>query len=413
MNNLTRFELRKIVKRKSFLLAALILLVLLVFVTTINIFSERMPQTVGKTITGLHAIQIKQHYDRQHAGVLDADKIAGIIDRYHEVRDNPKNLDPKTKEITNEAFAKYEVKDYLILNLIRTGFSPLSEYNHYIIDGLTRADAVHFYDKRTEKVKEYLNMDYTYGNYSAKDKAYFLKLNQKIDTPFKINYKSGWENVLNNASGMIIAISFVMCICIAPVFASEYQSGADAVILSSRYGRSKLISAKLKSSVLFTTGFYGISILLYIMITLGIYGADGWDSNLQIISLLAPFPMTILKACVWTIIIGYLGCLMMMSITLVLSSRLKSPFPVIIWSMVILFGSMFIPYSKSSRTINHFIQILPNKLMDGYDAITHYEVYHLFGQLLPRHYVMVGVAIIGTVLLMPLAYWGFKKHQVA
>lgn len=256
-------------------------------------------------------------------------------------------------------------------------------------------------------------MDYTFGNYSAKDKAYFMNLNQKIDTPFKINYKSGWENILNNSSGMIIAICFVMCICIAPIFASEYQSGADAVILSSRYGRSKLISAKLKAGILFTTGLYGISMLLYYMITLGIYGAEGWNSNLQTISFLAPFPMTILEASLWTILIGYLGCLMMMSITLVLSSLLKSSFPVIIWSMVILFGSMFIPYSKSSRTINHFIQLLPNRIMDGYDAITHYEVYHLFGQIFPRHLIMIIVAILVTVLLMPIAHRGFKKHQVA
>lgn len=413
MDRLTRFELRKIIKRKSFLLAALILLVLLIFVTMINIFSERIPQETGKTVTGLQAIRLKKQYDLQHTGALDANKIAGAIDRYHEVRGNSDNLDPKSKEITDGAYAKYEIKDNLILSLIRTGFSPLNDYNHYIIDDLTRLDAVHFYDKRTEKVKEYLNMDYTYGNYSDQDKDYFLKLNKKISTPFKLNYKSGWENVLNNASGMILAISFVMIICIAPVFASEYQSGADAVILSSRYGRSKLIHAKLKASILFTTGLYGISILSYILITLGVYGWAGWNSNVQILSLIAPFPMTILEAFVWTALIGYLGCLMMMSITLVLSSRLKSPFPVMIWSVAVLFGSMFIPYSKSSRTINHLIQLLPNKIMDGYEAITHYEVYHLFGQILPRHLVMVGVSFIVTVLLMPIAYRGFKKHQVA
>ncbi|MBT2291994.1 ABC transporter permease [Paenibacillus albidus] len=413
MDTLTRFELRKIIKRKSFLLAVLILLVLLVFVTMINIFSERMPQAAERTATGLGAIRLEKQYDLQHAGALDAKKIAGAIERYHNVRGNPDNMDPKSKVITDEAFAKYEIKDFLILNLIRTAFSPLNEYNHYILDDLTPSDAVHFYDKRTEKVKEYLNMDYTYGNYSAQDKSYFLKLNEKISTPFKLNYKSGWENVLNNASGMILVISFVMCICIAPIFAGEYQSGADAVILSSRYGRSKLIYAKLKASILFTTGLYSLSILSYILITLGVYGWEGWNSNLQILSLLAPFPMTVLEACLWTVVIGYLGCLMMMSITLVLSSRLKSPFPVMIWSIVILFGSMFIPYSKSSRTMNHFIQLLPNKIMDGYDAITHYEVYHLFGHILPRHFVVVGVAFIVTVLLLPVAYRGFKKHQVA
>lgn len=86
MDRLTRFELRKIIKRKSFLLAALILLVLLIFVTMINIFSERIPQETGKTVTGLQAIRLKKQYDLQHTGALDANKIAGAIDRYHEVR---------------------------------------------------------------------------------------------------------------------------------------------------------------------------------------------------------------------------------------------------------------------------------------------------------------------------------------
>lgn len=87
MDILTRFELRKIIKRKSFLLAALILAVLLLFVTMINIFSERMPQTAEKTVTGLQAIRLEKQYDRQQAGMLDADKIAGAIERYHEVRE--------------------------------------------------------------------------------------------------------------------------------------------------------------------------------------------------------------------------------------------------------------------------------------------------------------------------------------
>lgn len=85
MDILTRFELRKIIKRKSFLLAALILAVLLLFVTMINIFSERMPQTAEKTVTGLQAIRLEKQYDRQQAGMLDADKIAGAIERYHEI----------------------------------------------------------------------------------------------------------------------------------------------------------------------------------------------------------------------------------------------------------------------------------------------------------------------------------------
>jgi len=412
MDLLTRFELRKIIRKKSFLAGIVILVVASIFITFVSVSSESLSDETGKDLTGLSAISLRKQYDHKLAGAMSTDKMAAVIERYHDMRKDPKNLNEKTKEITDEAYHKYQAKDDMILNLMRSAFSPLKEYNFYMIDSLSPEDASAFYAKRMNKVNEYLDMDYTYGNYSREDKAYYQNMNERIPTPFKLDYSKGWEILFWNSGGIMLAIVFIMCVCVSPLFAGEYQSGADSIILSSRYGRSKVIVAKLKASFLFTTGLFLFGILFYTLLTLGIYGFSGWDASLQTVHLTAPFPLTIFQTYLWTLLIGYLACLMMMSVTLLLSARMKSPFSVIIWSTVLLFVPMFIPYSKSSRLFNHLIQLLPNKMLNSFEALTHYELYHIFGQMIPQHMVMTVLALLVTILLLPFVYRGFRNHQV-
>ena len=55
----------------------------------------------------------------------------------------------------------------------------------------------------------------------------------------------------------------LICIGIAPIFAGEYQSKCDSLILCMKYGRSKLILAKIISGWLYATGVYwGITLII-------------------------------------------------------------------------------------------------------------------------------------------------------
>lgn len=56
--------------------------------------------------------------------------------------------------------------------MISFAFNPSGEYGYDIIDRLKPSDAKAFYQKRMEKVNQYLNDDYSYGNYSAEEKAF-------------------------------------------------------------------------------------------------------------------------------------------------------------------------------------------------------------------------------------------------
>ena len=107
MSILTKFELNKIMRKKSFFAGVAILLFMSVFIAFIDISSEGMPDDTGKELSGMSAISLKKQYDLQHTGLLDEKKLASIINHYHEIRKDPQNLDPQTKKITSEAYVKF------------------------------------------------------------------------------------------------------------------------------------------------------------------------------------------------------------------------------------------------------------------------------------------------------------------
>lgn len=398
-------------RRKSFYAGITVLVFVAIFLASVEGTNAWITAEDGKDLYGIAAIQLRKEYNRQLAGPLTVEKVADAIERYHKTRNDPKNLDQG--EFTNEAYAKYAVKDQQIHNLIRFAFSPVREYDHYIIDKLSPNDATAFYQKRMDKVNEYLNFEYSYGNYSAEDKSFFMKMNESIPVPFQMDYVTGWEKVLQNMLGIFLISAFVIAICLAPVFAGEYQSGADSIILSSRYGRNKVIFAKLKASLIVSLGLIALALTTYTLLLLGICGFDGGSASVQIVDLMAPVPYTVFQTYLWTILIGGLACLLVGAVTLWLSSRMNTPFSVIIIVVILILGPLFIPSSKSSRFFNHMMDLLPSNMMDSFRKVTNYEVFHIFGQLIPEYKVMVGVAVIVIIMLLPFAYQGFKKRQVA
>lgn len=160
-------------------------------------------------------------------------------------------------------------------------------------------------------------------------------------------------------------------------------------------------------------GLIALALTSYTLLLLGICGFDGGSASVQIVDLMAPVPYTVFQTYLWTVFIGGLACLLVGAVTLWLSSRMNTPFSVIIIVMILLLCPLFIPSSKSSRFFNHMMDLLPSNMMDSFRKVTNYEVFHIFGQWIPEHKVMVGVSVIVIIMLLPFTYQGFKKRQVA
>ncbi|WP_341347373.1 ABC transporter permease subunit [Paenibacillus sp. FSL H3-0469] len=412
MNTLTRFEIRKIIRSKLFYVAIGLVTAVVLLLVNMRFTGAYITDPEGKEIKGFAAISLERQYARQQAGPLSTEKIANAIERHNKVLLDPKNIDANGN-LNNQAYAIYEVPDEQINTLIRYAFSPLSQFDYSVMNRLHEDEAKRFYEKRMEKINGYLDYDYSYGNYSDREKTFFNAMNEKLRVPFQMDYVTGWEKVFQNLQNLFLVIALAIGICLAPIFAGEYQRGTDAIILSTRYGRNKVITAKLKAGFILSLGLLFLALMLYTLLLLGIFGFEGAGANLQIIDLLAPVPYTVIQAYLWTILIGSLGCLIVGALTLWLSSRLNSPFSVIIVIGIFLIGPFFIPASKSSRLFNQLMDLFPANMFNGFKKITSYEVIDLFGALILEYKFITGFAIIVIALLLPLTFRAFKKHQVA
>lgn len=232
----------------------------------------------------------------------------------------------------------------------------------------------------------------------------------KADTPLQYGYYGGWEIIINSFELLMFAL-LAVCIVVAPVFSGEYQSGTDAVILSAKYGKTKLTTAKIAASFLFGTAAFILHILVAFVLPLAAFGIDGYDLPVQIANTAIPYPFTFLQAILINIGIIYLVLLAMIGLTLMLSAKMKSPYFVLIILVPVLFIPMFLTPNGTTGAYNLTLFLLPYRA--AMPELGKYISYQFGGLVLDALTVRTVLYGVLAVIMFPLARLGFKKHQVA
>lgn len=417
MNPLFKYEFKKIMKRKATIVAITCVFLCILLLSVLFISENYRVDENGNEITGLSAITLTKEQLSGLKDYLTTEKIAAVFAENQAVMNNPANYTSNENGdsyISNEAYGRYIEKNTEILNLIRRVFSPVRTYNYYILSSLSMSDMDTFYERRTENIATILNMDLSYGNYSEAEKEFFTEMNNKITTPYYFSYTKGWEDILSRGFlSITLLISIAICVCISPIFAFEYQTGADSIVLSTRYGKSKVITAKILAAVFFTTCLYFSAILFFSILMLCNYGITGWNVHFQIVSLLSPYALTMLQVYLYSLIIGYLVIMSSMSFNMLLSANMKTSFSVVVISIIWLLIPLFIPGSKSGLLFSRLMSLLPAKALEVFVLFSSYDIFELFGYIIPLPIAVIAFSSIVILVSLPFAYLGFKKHQVA
>ena len=224
---------------------------------------------------------------------------------------------------------------------------------------------------------------------------------------------TAWEGILggNNAS-WILLIMLVVCIGAAPVFAGEYQSRADSILLCMRYGKSKLISAKILATFLFASSVYIGMWAGVCEIYLAIFGAAGMDLPLEVyyLSMAVSLPLTMGEAVLVVSVLGLFVTWGITALTLCLSAVFKSAYGVIIIDTVMIFSSFFL-YSEYFRYgMKHILALLPSSIDDL--SFQNYTAYTFGSMTFSLPQTLAAAQIILGVLFVLLAHYKFQSHQV-
>ena len=406
---LVKYEFLKILRKKSTLIVMAVSLILTGFLFGLPIIQYQTYNQAG-VIKGTEGIAYEKEQYADLSVPLSEEYIAETIRDVQELFVNPDNIgyDGNEQFLIGDAYWNGVAPREKLLNLIANAYSKPNEilgYNN--LPDLDIKDAAFFYQTMEGKIQTLLNNPSR--KLSDEQKEYWDSMAGKVDTPLQYGYYEGWEVIISSFELLMFAL-LAVCIVVAPVFSGEYQAGTDAVILSAKYGKTKLTTAKIAASLLFGTAAFILHIVVACGLPLVAFGADGWNLPLQIANTTIPYPLTFLQAVLINIGIIYLVLLAMVGLTLLLSAQLKSPYLVLIILVPILFIPMFLTPNGTTGAYNLILFLLPYRsTMPEFGRYISYQFGGLVWDALTVRTILYAFL---TVIMLPLARLAFKKHQV-
>lgn len=270
-----------------------------------------------------------------------------------------------------------------------------------------------FYKTRIDKIEEYLNKDYSFGNFSDKEKEYWMNKAQALETPLKWGYTDPITMVWNIITAGSFYLLFIVCICTAPCFASEYESGAVALLLTTKYGKTKQVFAKIAASVIFAVMYVTTTIGIGVILIGAIGKFSGAELPIQLSNPHIPYILNHGQVCLISAALAILVAMTYTGITLVLSSRISSSLAIFAIDIALLIIPVFIPMSKESRLwnqINYLMTIRVCNFKEVVGSIISYQ----FGDIVISYVAMLFI-VYGILAIVPFFFIkrAYANHQVA
>ena len=407
---LIKYEFLKILRKKSTLIMMAVSLILTGFLFGLPVMQYQTYDQEG-VIKGANGIAYEKRQYAEFSVSLSEEYVADTIREVQGLFENPDNIgyDGNEQFLIGDAYWNGVAPREKLLNLIANTYSKPNEilgYNN--LPDLDIKDGAFFYQAMEGKIQTLLNNPSR--KLSNEQKEYWGSMADKVDVPLQYGYYGGWEVIISSFE-LLMFVLLAICIVIAPVFSGEYQAGTDAVILSAKYGKTKLAIAKIAASLLFGTAAFVLHIVVACGLPLAAFGGDGWNLPLQIANTIIPYPFTFLQAVLINIGIIYLILLAMIGLTLLLSAQMKSPYLVLIILVPVLFIPMFLTPNGTTGAYNLTLFLLPYR--STMPELGKYISYQFGGLVLDALTVRAILYVVLTVIMLPLARLGFKKHQVA
>ena len=393
MKTLFVLELKKLAKKRMNIIVIAVCLLLIGVLFYLPVSQYIVLDTDGNQVNGLSAIAMEKEYANTYAGKLTDEKIKTDIAAYQALFDDPANVskDTEQKALTDSAYYKYffPYSDYW--KLINGNYVAPSTYDSTFsaITNMDLENGIDFYAARDEKINTLLNQEYVDWNFSNSEKAFWLDRVSSITTPYEYSYHAGWEMLLSCLELFVIGIIGI-CICVSGTFCGEYKSGADSIILSSRYGKSKLITAKILAAFVYSL-------------------------PVQVLDTITPYNLSLMGATLLGVATLYLILIGMVAFTLLLSAKLKSSVPVLALIVLAIMLPMFLGVSETNGIWNRILALLPYNATQTVFSDEFFGYFdYPFGKVIFDVVIMrMIVYTIIALICIPFVRREWKRHQVS
>lgn len=410
MKRIIWFELKKMLLRPM----SLIILFLILTINCLSVFTDNTGGFVSPDeISSLKAEQ------RQYAGVIDQSWTNEIEKKSNEITSNPENLVPENekKTVRREYLERGFTQKY-VDNLPSSAFLKPVVKNGLPYKVLQSADSSSEFYSNARSLSASLGTYYR-TKYSGKKGAV---LAQKAEEMYGVlsnqytahyGYNSGWNKLINMQNILPFTVGLFLLVALSSVFSGEYNQKTDSLLLTSKYGRSKLIRAKTAASFLLAAGMWLLILLINLLLVDRFYGLEGAQTFVQDWHLnTCPFPFTERSNYLAVCGMSLTGVLFMTAVISFISAKTKKPFVTLLLCGVILLTPVIGNIPKLGTFINEVLIFSPANILIAARHFTFFKAYYVLSHAIFMQTVVPVAAVMLSGLFIPFACKTFQRHQV-
>ena len=421
MARLILFELKKMLTRRVALAANIGVVMFLVAIMALNVVQTKTANARGEIVSGTEAIAQMRADAEKYAGPVTAERAAADIAAYQETVFSRIDRDAVTQmtgsavyDLMFQSFSDEEVYELYnpYWNWLLRPWRISVEEPAQTAARVTPEMAADWYGAAAELTQQTLD-DGQGGmwEYGQAERAYWTELRAGVPEPITYGYSGGWDNVVNCAAFLVFAI-LAVCVTLAPTFSFEYSSGADAVVLATRRGRSSLVAAKVVAGLAYATAYFALCAGIIVGVSLVFYGADGFGLSVQSMALSSPYPLTAGQAALVLVGLMHVACLGFACLTLAVSSRTRSTLSVFLADVAFVLVTGLVP-SAGVGALERVLALFPINFANFSVLFSALESYLLGPVVLDLIGMVLLVYAVLALVSTPVAAISFRRHQVA
>jgi hypothetical protein len=335
---------------------------------------------------------------------------------------------PRRAMIADRAYARQIASQPLTADLFIASLDsrPIEPYNEVFRFWVNTRVALRMFEQTPDETREAMEQFYRDrheqtvgaigGLYAAnlitiQGFEHMIQLNESISEPWDFHFTRGYNRFFTMHLLVSIMVAFIIAVSVAPLFAYEHSTNVAQLILVSKYGKTKLIRAKLFTAISFgmltVILFFGVSFF----VNMFVFGFDGAAAPFQLFDIHSPYPFTMIQAVLVFIAYSMMRTVLLTSVLVLFSAKFKSSFAVMIIAgiWIIAASMIYIPNPTEAWLVNAlrlFIHVVPTS-----SAAFFIMPYQVFGMIIFPFVFEALVAVLMGLTLIPFAGRAFAKHQ--
>jgi len=346
MNNfgtLYKYEVKKIVCKKLFVVMCVLLLVLIALTPFSGLFGTHYEN--GEPIgSSLDMYKIEQSRKMALSGrTIDNELLKETVEAYRQVPDELRYT--STPEYREYAIGYNEIFSFIRMS---TGmdFKAIKAWE---------PEKEELYKSRKETLNRYFEESFI----TDAELKFWKEKNEKIDGPFTYTYHDAYEILIDSFQTVSVIVMAFIAIVLSGLFPNEKVLKTDQLILSNVLGRKSTFVAKLLAGITVSLGCSLILSVLLFAECLGYYGTQGFEFPFIMVFSASSIDISVGQACLIAYLVLQAAVLLWAIIVMVMSEFLKNGIATLAISMVFIIAGGMISFPASMRVAGQIWDWLP------------------------------------------------------